>query len=169
MHARHAAWVLLVASMACHRTAPSTASTTPPTTQAPPDEPASATPPANEHAVDPLSQPWALVVVDGSGNGYTCRRDDTGAMTFVYSPMTPERSSSGMYSGGDPRQGPLTDAQAAAVWREVAVAVARTEGHLEGHAKGTVAIGAKGPTTAEVVVDGPTGAALLGVLGLFGR
>jgi hypothetical protein len=119
--------------------------------------------------VDPLQQPWQLDVIDGSGNAYACRRDDAGAMTFEYRPMTPERSSSGTYSGGDPRRGPLTDAQAAALWREVKAAVDDAAGHEQARAKGTVAIRALGPTTAELVVSGSAGAALLGVLGLFGR
>lgn len=169
MHDRHAAWLLCVVATACHRhAAPTPATPTP--VAADPANPGSTHPPTHETApVDPLSQPWQLDVSDGSGNHYGCRRDDAGAMTFVYDPVTPERSSTGTYSGGDPRNGPLTEAQAAALWREVEAAVANTSAHVEARAKGTVAIAARGPTTAEIIVDGTAGAALLGVLALFGR
>lgn len=159
----------LVVAIACQRTT-SPAPTDPEPVGGSPHGDA-ATPPTRTEptTVDPLQQPWRVDVIDGSGNAYVCLRDDAGAMTFEYEPMTPERSSSGMYSGGDPRTGSLTDAQAAALWREVTAAVDATAGRVVAHAKGTIAIRASGPTDAEVVVDGPTGAALLGVLGLFGR
>jgi hypothetical protein len=46
--------------------------------------------------------PWSLVYADGSANLFRFEATADG-VRFVYEPMTPERSSSGMYSGGDPR------------------------------------------------------------------
>ncbi|UJR16728.1 hypothetical protein I4U23_003628 [Adineta vaga] len=43
-----------------------------------------------------------LTVWDGSRNGYIFTKQLDNTITFEYEPMTPMRSCSGMYSGGEP-------------------------------------------------------------------
>jgi len=54
--------------------------------------------------------PWELVYSDGSANEYHFRQDakDT-PINFEYTPVQPENSSSGVYSGGDAKQGPVDE------------------------------------------------------------
>lgn len=61
---------------------------------------------------------WTISYGDGSGNRYTFRADGDGAV-FEYDPVTPERSSTGRYSGGDPRSGRLDGDRLAALWQHV--------------------------------------------------
>jgi hypothetical protein len=64
------------------------------------------------------SAPWSLTYHDGSGNGYRFWQDaDQDEARFSYSPITPETSSSGTYSGGSPNSGTLTEQQAADLWQ----------------------------------------------------
>lgn len=61
------------------------------------------------------SAPWTLRYADGSGNVATLTDQGDGA-TCTYKPQVPRRSSSGTYSGGEPRHGPLTSAQVEQIW-----------------------------------------------------
>src|SRR4051812_39265424 len=70
---------------------------------------------------------------DGSANAYRFVADGSGA-TFVYEPVTPERSSTGMYSGGRPRAGRV---DAAALWQQVRTLEAAIERHVVDRGKGT--------------------------------
>ncbi len=76
---------------------------------------------------------WWLDYADGSANAYHVSGDGR----FEYVPVTPERSSTGMYSGGDPRQLQL-DAQTLAELRErVRALEANAALHVEDRGKGT--------------------------------
>jgi hypothetical protein len=67
--------------------------------------------------------PWTLVYGDGSANVYRLSQasaaDD---VHFEYIPVTPAQSSTGHYSGGDPKQAqlPPADPRIEELWRRVA-------------------------------------------------
>jgi len=87
----------------------------------PPPPPPEQTPtvePAQETPVPPI--PWSVRYADGSGN-ITRLWHDTGALVarFETTPVTPESSSSGIYSGGAPRSGDLESEQVDELWRSV--------------------------------------------------
>ena len=64
--------------------------------------------------------PWTVVFADGSGNSTTVERDAAdGPVTLRYRPVTPAESSSGVYSGGQPRSKPMEARRAAELWRAV--------------------------------------------------
>lgn len=64
--------------------------------------------------------PWSLTYRDGSNNSFWASQQDAGAqVTARYSPVKPEHSSSGTYSGGAPWEGKLSPAQADELWRRV--------------------------------------------------
>lgn len=85
--------------------------------------------------------PWQLVYADGAANlyGFDGGSDE---VLFAYEPMTPERSSSGMYSGGEPRSLTLAaaDPRLAAIWAEVARLEADVTTHVESRRKGDGAV-----------------------------
>ncbi len=114
--------------------------------------------------MDPHSPPWSLVVGDGSGNGYACEHAAGGTPRCRYSPVTPEQSSTGRYSGGDPWEVELAPAQVDALWREVEAAAKDTAKHTDARAKTTVAVEASGATKGSFILDADGGAALLQVL-----
>lgn len=114
--------------------------------------------------VNAIAPPWTLHVADGSGNVYYCEHAANGAARFEYRPVRPENSSTGTYSGGDPKSGPLAPEQVEALWRQVEAAVARTADHVANRDKGTVAIDAHGPTTGNVILSGKAGAELIATL-----
>ncbi len=93
--------------------------------------------PAPASAHEP-SAPWTLHYHDGSNNGTIFSRASAGAdVLFEYNPMTPEKSSSGTYSGGAARTGVATPTQVAALWELVAKLEGATEAHAEGRRMGT--------------------------------
>lgn len=61
--------------------------------------------------------PWSLRFADGCGN---CSHIATGpsaaSVEWSYDPVTPRESSSGEYSGGEPRRGAASRAAAAELW-----------------------------------------------------
>ena len=78
------------------------------------------------------SPAWSIDYRDGSANAYHFHPD-----TFEYVPVTPAQSSTGTYSGGEPRAGRLDATAVETLWRlvrafEVAVAL-----HVEDRMKGT--------------------------------
>lgn len=83
---------------------------------------------------------WTIVYRDGSANAYRFAAAGEGA-TFSYDPVTPERSSTGMYSGGDPRSGELSPAVSAELWQRVRALEANTALHVADRGKGTGAFG----------------------------
>jgi hypothetical protein len=64
--------------------------------------------------------PWNVVFHDGSGNGYrfwkASRKEGT---RFEYSPVQPENSSTGMYTGGEPKKGRVDGKRVRELWRWV--------------------------------------------------
>lgn len=79
---------------------------------------------------------WSIAYADGAANTYHFRPDEDGAL-FAYDPVTPERSSTGMYSGGDPRSGHLDPAELAELWQHVRALEANRALHGEDRNKGT--------------------------------
>jgi hypothetical protein len=77
-----------------------------------------------------------LIYRDGSANAYSFTPDGDG-VRFEYDPITPERSSTGMYSGGDPRAGRLDAEQLALLWGQVRALEENTALHVTDRGKGT--------------------------------
>ncbi|HEY5928197.1 MAG TPA: hypothetical protein VIV11_41200 [Kofleriaceae bacterium] len=99
---------------------------------------------------------WSLQYADGSANAYSINGDGDAA-TFEYDPVTPERSSTGMYSGGDPRKGPLDAARVVELWTQVRALEANAGLHTTERAKGTGAfsIMEAGATRSFIIERGP--------------
>ena len=99
---------------------------------------------------------WSLEYADGSANAYRIEADGDGA-TFEYLPVTAERSSTGMYSGGSPRAAHLDAVQAAGLWRGVGALEAATHLYTEERMKGTGAfrVTEGGGTRAFIILRGP--------------
>lgn len=152
--------VLVCTAIAC-RPEPSA------TTEPPKQDPTPVQDPVATAAPEPapsIPAPWSVVVADGSANVYRCEHQVGAEPRFEYRPVTPKESSTGTYSGGPPRTGPMTAAQVEALWREIDAAVTNMAEHVENRGKGTVAIEAEGHTKAHLVVTGKGGAALMAVL-----
>lgn len=70
------------------------------------------------------------IYADGSANLYFVTPN------FVeYAPMTPERSSSGMYSGGNPAKTPLSKESFSIIEEVIAMAVKNTANHIPNRIK----------------------------------
>jgi hypothetical protein len=97
--------------------------------------------------------PWTLAYHDGSANAYWFA--DTGE--FRYRPITPAESSTGTYSGGDPRAGILDAATLAALWKHVRALETNTAIHGPDRNKGTgmFAISEAGVKREFIVERGP--------------
>ena len=80
--------------------------------------------------------PWSFSYHDGNGNAYHLRDAGSGAM-FEYLPVRPEHSSTGRYSGGEPRSGPIDASTAAALWAQIATLEADTALHITERGKDT--------------------------------
>ena len=76
--------------------------------------------------------PWLIIYSDGAGNKYEIRDG-----RLSYDPVTPERSSTGTYSGGDPRTAQLDEAQGAELRERVRVLEGETALHGPDRNKGT--------------------------------
>lgn len=93
--------------------------------------------PKKSPAASPAA-PWSIDYGDGSGNGFLFfQRAATGPARFSYSPMTPQLSSSGSYSGGSPRQGQLDASQVQKLWSMVERLAADRSQHAATRKKGT--------------------------------
>ncbi len=113
----------------------------------------------------PAAQAWTLTYADGAANRYRLVTDGR-EVAFVYEPVTPARSSSGLYSGGPPRRARLAydDARLAPLWPAVDAALA-TGAPAGPRAKGTGALElSRGGATRAAVVHGPAQRALEAVL-----
>ncbi len=97
-------------------------------------------------AKDAPAAPWELDYGDGSGNGLRFWQEEGKAARFSYSPMTPELSSSGTYSGGSPNRGELTAGQAQALWTEARRLESNTALHAASRMKGTGSFTITSPT-----------------------
>jgi hypothetical protein len=84
------------------------------------------------------SPPWSVSYHDGSGNAFQFEPTSTGdSARFSYSPVTPEQSSSGMYSGGEPASGTLDAERVRGLWKRLHQLEAETTLHAEERGKGT--------------------------------
>ncbi len=82
--------------------------------------------------------PWTLVYADGSGNSYKFwRAADADPVRFERVPVTPEQSSSGVYSGGEARNGELAVEAVVKLWKQVAALEANAEIRAEKREMGT--------------------------------
>jgi hypothetical protein len=102
--------------------------------------------------------PWLVTYSDGSANGYRFWRDSEGeAAHFEYSPVQPSKSSTGMYSGGEPANGVLKPKQVEEVWQRIVRLEADTKLHAAERMKGTGAFGLKAPSGNRnfIIKDGP--------------
>jgi len=89
----------------------------------------------------PQALPWTLSVADGSGNrSVISRTAQSRTATWTYTPVTPENSSSGTYSGGTAAQGELSAPDAAILWATVRALQADTEHHSARREMGTTEI-----------------------------
>jgi hypothetical protein len=80
--------------------------------------------------------PWRVSYHDGSGNAFHFEQTQA-SVSYTYTPVTPERSSTGMYSGGEPRAGTLVEEQVAGLWKRLLQLDAETAAHTEERGKGT--------------------------------
>jgi hypothetical protein len=88
---------------------------------------ADAAPRANDAAPE---LPMRLVISDGSGNTWNLSQAESG-FAWRYAPTTPERSSSGVYSGGEPATGEASSEQSVWVATEVERLMTETGEHLD--------------------------------------
>ena len=81
--------------------------------------------------------PWTLVYADGSANVYRFVAD-VGGVRFAYEPVTPEQSSTGTYSGGNPIDVLLAadDPRLATLWKHAAALEDDVGRHAEERNKG---------------------------------
>jgi hypothetical protein len=80
--------------------------------------------------------PWSVTYHDGSANSYRIESDAGGA-SFEYIPITPAQSSTGLYSGGDPRSGRLDPARVEALWQRIHELESEVSLHTPDRGKGT--------------------------------
>lgn len=81
---------------------------------------------------------WVVNFSDGSGNRYTVSGVGAdGEARLVYSPVTPEQSSSGTYSGGAPADLQLSAENTSDLLRRVRVLEQDTAHHTEGRSMGS--------------------------------
>ncbi|HTE51413.1 MAG TPA: hypothetical protein VK698_11255 [Kofleriaceae bacterium] len=104
--------------------------------------------------------PWTLQYADGAANVYRFSQSLAGgAVSFEYVPVTPEQSSTGTYSGGEPRKAVLAadDPRIAELWRRVEALEADTGSHGPDRNKGTGAFSIDTPAgkRAFIVEQGP--------------
>lgn len=94
--------------------------------------------PAAGFAEEALQAYWTLDYSDGSANQYHFeQRSKDAAVSFRYVPVRPEESSTGMYSGGEPRQGRLTAGQAHELKRRLTDLESDAALRVEERGKGT--------------------------------
>jgi hypothetical protein len=131
---------------------------------------------SSEKAVmnDPVpAAPWKITYADGSANAYGWWQDQDGApVHFIYDPVTPETSSTGMYSGGDPRKEELSagDPRIAELWSKARALQRDTTQHSQSRDKGTGAFSLVTPSGEErfIVQMGESLASLSPLLDRFG-
>jgi len=107
----------------------------------------------------PEGAPWSVTYHDGSGNGFRFWKGAEGeGARFEYTPIRPENSSTGFYSGGEPRSGRLDDRRARELWRWVRRLEADASLHTDSRMKGTGAFSLTGPGggTREFIIKGST-------------
>ncbi len=170
MH-RYSSSLLAIALAAC---GPAAAPEPAPPGSAPGSEPAAdGDTPAEKPMSDIPDAPWSIHYADGSANAYHLSHPGAEAdVLFEYVPVTPERSSTGRYSGGPPRQEalPADDPRLAELWRLIALLQADTSLHTSERAKGTGALSVTTGTGKRdlIIQRGPALTELDQLLGRFG-
>lgn len=82
--------------------------------------------------------PWRVHFADGSANRTELWQTHVGApICFAYRPVTPAESSTGLYSGGSPREGALEPEGFEALWAELGRLEASPDLHAPSRMKGT--------------------------------
>ena len=82
--------------------------------------------------------PWLVTYHDGSANAYRFWKDEDGKEAqFDYAPVQPKDSSTGMYSGGNPKKGTLSQKQERAIWQRIKKLEADSSIRAEDRMKGT--------------------------------
>ena len=82
--------------------------------------------------------PWEIRYADGAGNLTRMGQGAPGEpISWSYTPVTPETSSSGTYSGGEPAEGTLEEGAALAIWAKAAALLEHTELYVGGREMGT--------------------------------
>ncbi len=84
--------------------------------------------------------PWLLRVADGAANIWIFSQEPGERALWRYVPVRPEESSTGMYSGGEPKNGALTDTQILDLWRAAKEVAADAAHKIADRLKGTYAI-----------------------------
>lgn len=92
---------------------------------------------ASQAALKPFAAPWILTYSDGSANGFRFEQAGTAPARYQYTPVKPEESSTGFYSGGKPASGNLDAKQVEALTRFVRDFEADQKSHVAERAKGT--------------------------------
>jgi hypothetical protein len=86
----------------------------------------------------PKGAPWSVIYHDGSGNGFRFWKDAGGeGARFEYTPIRPDNSSTGIYSGGEPKSGRLDDRRARELWWWVRRLEADASLYTDSRMKGT--------------------------------
>jgi hypothetical protein len=94
--------------------------------------------PRATEANDVPAAPWSVSYHDGSGNAFSFEQSSADAdPSYRYSPVTPERSSTGMYSGGEPTAGALDREQTVGLWQRLRQLETQTSIHTDSRDKGT--------------------------------
>lgn len=89
--------------------------------------------------------PWSMSFHDGSGNALRLWKASRRAhVRFEFTPVQPEQSSTGLYSGGKPSQGRVDARRTRELWRWVRKLEGDSSLHTELRAKGTGAFHVKG-------------------------
>jgi len=85
--------------------------------------------------------PWSVDYADGSGNhSRFSQASEKAPIQYEYSPIRPENSSSGVYSGGAPKQGSIDDSQSKELWAQVTKLAADEKIHIPDRIMGSGAI-----------------------------
>lgn len=93
--------------------------------------------------------PWSLHYGDGAANVYRFSQSSAGGeVSFEYVPVTPEMSSTGSYSGGEPYRARLAagDPRVGELWRRVERLEVDTSSHGDARNKGTGAFAITTPS-----------------------
>ena len=112
----------------------------------------------------------SISVADGSANVYRFTRGADGRIAFASEPITPEQSSTGLYSGGPPRKEDLSadDARLSELWTLLQKLAADEAKHTPDRNKGTAAVGWTGSGSREFILQMGQFDELMSLLKRFG-
>ena len=110
---------LLMFAASCSTDTTSTASRTTPPAHSPSVE-SKPVPMPSKLSIDASVKQWSVSFVDGNGNRYRIKsEDDHSEGHLIYSPITADVSSTGMYSGGDPADITIRSKDNTEVWESL--------------------------------------------------